>query len=91
MIKSQHATAQAAWEWVNEYLSTSEDEVKLMGGTRAGNNVLSYDHFMDINYLWVDPEFDFGYMFGYKIQKWSKLITNYIDFDFLDIAKALVQ
>lgn len=91
MIRNKYATAQEAWEKVNEWLATSEDEVKFMGGVRSGNNVISYDHFMEINKLWVDPRFDFGHMFGYKIQKWTKLITNYIDFDFLDIAKSQVQ
>ena len=91
MIKSNHATAQEAWEWVNEFLATQEAVVKRKGGVRTGNNVISYDHFMEINKLYVDPNFDFGKLFGYKIQKWSKLISNYIDFDFLDIAKSQVQ
>lgn len=91
MIRTQHATAQEAWESINEYLATKENEIKALGGNRSGNQVIIYDTFMDINKLWVDPRFDFGKMFGYKIQKWSKLITNYIDFDFLDIAKSQVQ
>lgn len=91
MIKTSHATSQEAWEDINEFLALNEEEVKSMGGVRTGNNVISYDYFMEINKLWVDPEFDFGKMFGYKIQKWTKLITNYIDFDFLDIAKSQVQ
>lgn len=90
MIQSKHATALEAWEWINEFLAKGEDEVKKNGGNRSGNNMISYDHFMEINKLWVDPKFDFGHMFGYKIQKWSKLITNYVDFDFLDIAKSQV-
>lgn len=91
MIRSKHPTSQEAWEWINEFLVTKEKRIKSKGGIRTGNNVISYDHFMEINKLWVDPSFDFGRMFGYKIQKWSKLITNYIDFDFLDIAKSQVQ
>jgi len=51
---------------------------------------LSFPHFLEIHKAWVDPEFDFGYMFGYKIQKWTKLISNYIDFDYLDLIKSLI-
>lgn len=91
MQVTDHSTSQSAWEWINEYLALEEDHVKSKGGTRTGNNVIAYDHFLEINKLWVDPNFDFGKMFGYKIQKWTKLISNYIDFDFLDIAKSQVQ
>lgn len=90
MIVSSHLTSQEAWEWVNEFLATKEDYIVANGGIRSGPQMISYDHFMEINKVWVDPKFDFGKMFGYKIQKWSKLISNYIDFDFLDIAKSLV-
>jgi len=90
MITSKHATSQEAWEWINEFLACNEPKVLSNGGIRSGPQMISYDHFMEINKAWVDPEFDFGRMFGYKIQKWSKLISNYIDFDFLDIAKSLV-
>ena len=90
MIRSVHGTATEAWEWINEFLAKGEVEVEKQGGNRSGNNMISYDHFMEINKLWVDPRFDFGHMFGYKIQKWNKLISNYIDFDFLDIAKSQV-
>lgn len=90
MIRSRHATSQEAWEWINETLASREDWVKKKGGVRSGPQMISYDHFMEINQAWVDPEFDFGYMFGYKIQKWSKLLSNYIDFNMLDIAKSRV-
>jgi len=90
MIRSKHATTQEAWEWINEFLATSEAKVKSRGGIRSGPQVISYDHFMEINTAWVDPEFDFGYMFGYKIQKWTKLLTNYVDMNMLDLVKSEV-
>ena len=90
MVHSKHATSQEAWEWINEYLACEEPTVIASGGVRSGPQMISYDHFMEINKVWVDPNFDFGKMFGYKIQKWSKLISNYVDFDFLDIARSLV-
>jgi len=35
--------------------------------------------------MWVDPEFDFGFMFGYKKQKWSILKSNYVDMNMVDL------
>lgn len=90
MKHSIHPTSQEAWEWINEYLSTQETEIIKLGGVRSGPQVISYDHFMEINSAWVDPNFDFGYMFGYKKQKWVKLITNYVDMNWLDITKSRV-
>jgi hypothetical protein len=90
MIKSRHATTQEAWEWINEFLATQEVRVIKNGGMRSGPQVISYDHFMEVNKAWVDPEFDFGFIFGYKIQKWTKLITNYIDMNMLDLVKSEV-
>lgn len=90
MIKSKHATSQEAWEYLNEMFILESEKIIKNGGMVSGPQVLSYDHFLEINKSWVDPEFDFGFIFGYKIQKWSKLITNYIDFDWLDIAKSQV-
>lgn len=91
MWHSKHATSQEAWEYINEWLATNEKLIIDSGGLRSGSNMISYDHFLEIHKLWVDPKFDFGNAFGYKIQKWNKLISNYIDFDFLDIAKSRVR
>lgn len=90
MIRTRHATTQEAWEWINEFLATQEERVIRNGGMRSGPQIISYDHFMEINKAWVDPEFDFGYMFGYKIQKWNKLISNYIDLNMVDLVKSEV-
>lgn len=91
MIHTKHATSQEAWEYLNESFVLESKNIIKNGGMVSGPQVLSYDHFLEINKSWVDPKFDFGFIFGYKIQKWSKLITNYIDFDWLDIAKSQVQ
>jgi len=90
MIRSKHATSQECWEWINEFLATQEVKVKKNGGVRSGPQIISYDHFMEINKAWVDPEFDFGFMFGYKKQKWTTLKGNYIDMNMLDLVKSEV-
>ncbi len=91
MIKSSHATSQEAWEWANEFLITNEVKVIKRGGYRTGTQVQSYDHYMEINKLWVDPGFDFGYMFGYKKQKWSTLKSNYVDINMVELVRSEVM
>jgi len=90
MIRSRHPTSMACWEWLNEFLATQEERIKKNGGIRSGAQIISYDHFMEINKAWVDPEFDFGFMFGYKPQKWSILKSNYVDMNMVDLVKSEV-
>lgn len=90
MIISKHATSQDAWEYINEFLVLNEPEVIANGGNRYGSMIISYDHFMEINKLWIDPNFNFANMFGYTKHKWSKLINNYVNFNYLDIVKSEV-
>lgn len=81
------ATSQEAWEKVNEYLFLYESELKAKGAGRDGNASVSYDNFIYIRKAWVDPNFDFGRMFGYRIQKWTHLVNNYVDLNYLDLVK----
>lgn len=85
--ESFHETSQAAWEWINEYLAFTADTIHERNGVRYTSEVISYDNFLHIHTNWVDPEFNFGNMFGYTKHKWSKLKSNYINWDFLELAK----
>lgn len=87
---SHHATSQEAWEWLNEHLIVDNEEIRENGGYIVGTKSMAYDYLLYINQAWVDPEFDFGLMFGYKMQKWTKLLTNYLDINMLDIVKSEV-
>jgi hypothetical protein len=84
-------TSQEAWEKINEYILLKEEELKIKGGGRDGNASLSYDNLIFIMKAWVDPEFDFGRMFRYKVQKWTHLVNNYVDLNYLDIIKHDIQ
>lgn len=86
----EFANSQEAWEGINEYFLNNSKEIVKRGGGRYGPQLISYDMFIKIRKSWVDPEFDFGNMFGYRKQKWSSLVNNYINLDFLDILKAEV-
>lgn len=84
------STSQAAWEEINEYFFNEEEEINSRGGGKNGPQILSYDHYFHIRKAWVDPEFDFGDIFGYRRQKWTSLLNNYLDMNILDIVKSQV-
>lgn len=83
-------TSQAAWEYINEFLAFRASDMPKLGGVKYSGTVQLYDVFMEIHANWVDPEFDFGKVFGYAIHKWSKLKNNYINWDYLDIIRSEV-
>lgn len=84
------ATSQEAWEGLNEYFLLKSKEILENGGTRAGNMLIAYEVFVQVRLGWVDPNFDFGNMFGYRTQKWTGLISNYVNLNYLDILKSQV-
>lgn len=80
MVKSfNYTTSQQAWEDINEYIFLKEQHLKSIGEGRDGNASICYDSAIFIDKAWVDPKFDFGKMFGYRIQKWSHLVNNYVN------------
>ena len=87
----EYPTSQEAWEKLNVYFLNNSREIVKRGGGRYGPQLISHDMFIKIRKAWVDPNFDFGNMFGYRRQKWTSLVNNYINLDFLDIFKAEVQ
>jgi hypothetical protein len=86
----EFGTTQEAWEGINEYLFLEEKEIKQRGGSFHGTQVLTYDIILRSRKAWVDPEFDFSKVLGYSIQKWSSLVNNYINFEYLDILKGQI-
>lgn len=86
----EFGSSQAAWEGINEYFLLQEEAMVEAGGVRSGSLLIGYDYLIRVRKLWVDPDFDYGKMFNYKRQKWSSLVNNYIDFNYLDLVKAEV-
>lgn len=84
------ATSQEAWEEINEYFFNCEEEIIKRGGGKNGPQLVSYDHYFNIRKAWVDPNFDFGDIFGYRKQKWTGLINNYVDMNLLDLTKSQI-
>lgn len=86
----EYATSQEAWEHINEYFLNEQDEILERGGSRYGPQLISTGIFFYIRKAWVDPKFDFGNTFGYRKQKWSGLINNYVNMNYLDILKSQI-
>jgi len=87
----EYATSQEAWEGINEYFLNEEAEITKRGGMRYGPQLIVYNIFIYIRKAWVDPQFDFGNIFGYRKQKWSGLINNYVNMNYLDLLKSQVH
>lgn len=87
----EYSDSQTAWEELNEYFLNGQDEIIERGGARYGPQLVSYDVLIEIRKAWVDPNFDFGNTFGYRRQKWTSLVNNYINMNYLDILKAEVM
>jgi hypothetical protein len=86
----EYSDSQTAWEHLNEYFLNNQEEILERGGARYGPQLVSYDVMIHIRKAWVDPKFDFGNTFGYRKQKWTSLVNNYINMNYLDILKAEV-
>lgn len=80
-----------AWAGVNEYLANKQDEITSKGGVIYGNEMVSFDNHILVENCRLDPKFNFGRILGYKNKKWSKLVNNYINFDYLDLVKSEVR
>lgn len=81
---------QTAWVGINEYLANELEDVKKHGGGISGNQVVLYNAIVKSKTGAIDPNFDFGYVLGYTLRKWTKLVSNYVDQTELDMVRALV-
>jgi hypothetical protein len=82
---------QEAWLGVNEYMGTQEDDIRANGGGVYGTELVAYNSLIIANTSWVDPNFDFGTILGYHSKKWTTLVKNYIDFNYLDLLKSAIN
>lgn len=81
-----------AWEGLNEFMFHRQDYFEDNGyGIRFGSQLSGFNNFMVIESCWLDPEFDFGKVLGYRTMKWTSLVNNYVDLNKLDILRANVM
>lgn len=82
---------QKAWEGINEFLFMECNKVDGTGGGLYGPEWISYDNHVVAKRGVVNPDFDFGYVLGYKIKKWTSLVNNYVDKHSLDIIRSEIS
>lgn len=88
----EYLTLQDAWEGLNTHMALHETEVLANnGGGIYGTEFIAYNTLVLVQKAWVDPEFDFGDTLGYNIKKWTTLVKNYIDFNYLDLLKSEIN
>jgi hypothetical protein len=80
-----------AWRGLNEYLANKQDEIAKKGGVIYGNEMVSYDNHIYVEIARMKDDFNFGRILGYKNKKWSKLVNNYVNFDYLDLVKSEIR
>lgn len=90
VTKMVFPTLEAAWEGINEYFLNNEKDIMAKGGATYGTELVIYDAFIHVYKSWVSPDFNFGVILGYKYKKWSKLINNYVNLNYLDLVKSEV-
>lgn len=78
---------QKAWEGINEYFFCREEDIIENGGAVSGNTFVSYDNFVTIRGLFLDEELDLGSVLGYTKRKWTTLVRNYVDMNYLDLIR----
>lgn len=83
---------QKAWEGLQEVIVNNEESVRGPWGGYLYSTMLSlYDTILLVDDCRIDPKFNFGKILGYTDKKWSKLINNYVNRDYLDLVKSEIQ
>lgn len=87
------STSQEAWEKLNEMFLRADESIfnPKSGGMISANSAYAYNIVINIRKAWMDPEFDFGYMFDYKFQKWTLLLNNYVNLNSLDLLRSQIR
>lgn len=81
-------TLQEAWEEINLMLAEENPAILQHGGGIHGTEFIAYDTLIRVNSSKIDPDFNFGKVLGYTEKKWTSLVKNYVDFDYLDLVKS---
>lgn len=82
---------QSGWRGINEFLYLQCEEIDAMGGGAYSTEYVSYNNYVVMKNAWVDPEFNFGKVLGYAKTKWSALVSNYVNIDYLDLIRNTIQ
>lgn len=86
--KLHFVSLQEVWEELNLMLAEGHPLVLENGGGVHGTEFIVYDCLVKANTAKIDPDFNFGRVLGYTEKKWTSLVKNYVDFDYLDMVKS---
>lgn len=87
LTRLKFADLTAAWHGVNDYMGNCEKEIRKKGGTISGSELASYNNMIMVERCKLDPYFNFGKILGYQSKKWSKLLNNYCNYNYLDLIR----
>lgn len=82
---------QDAWDGIHDYLFNKENLVRKRGGGTYGSELVQYMNFIHVNDGRIDRQFNFGKVVGYSYKKWSKLVNNYVNFNYLDLVRSQIR
>lgn len=87
-INLTYKHSQQCWSRMNQFVAVNEEMLsERQSMPKFGTQLIMYDAFIHIQKSWVNPKFDFGRMFGYKVHKWRSLVKNYVDMNYLDLVR----
>lgn len=89
--KFKFADFTEAWDGLHDWFLNHEDTIRKRGGLTYGSELVSYDNMIYIERARLDSKFNFGRTLGYSRKKWSKLINNYINFNYLDLIASEIR
>lgn len=82
---------QEAWEFLNDWPANNEEAVKNTNGEVSGGILGMYDIVIHSHSAKIDKNFDFGRVLGYTYKKWTKLVNNYVNPNYLDLVTSEIQ
>lgn len=84
-----------AWIGINKFLYLNEHHLtdKSLGlGGIYGTQMMGYNNHIKVKLAKTcKPDFDLALKLGYDIKKWSSLVNNYVDLEYLDLVKSEIQ
>lgn len=89
--KFKFSNLTTAWEGLHDYFFNQQKRIEARGGGIYGSELVSFDNLIHIENGKLDRNFNFGRVIGYSYKKWSKLINNYVNFNYLDLVRSEIK
>lgn len=90
ILKLNFSDFDDAWDGINDFMLNNENEIKKGYGGPYGTELCCYNTIINVSRARLSPDWNFGKTLGYTDKKWSKLVLNYLDMNYLDLVRAEV-